>query len=171
MTKWYRFAHMKSNYVKKGDHVKKGQLIGTIGNADGWYKNKSHVHFDISLKEVIRDYVLGWSKDRVNEQYLDPKEDGEDENYDENDIIDFDHYGYEYLSKIRNKNNTVIGYHTGWDLNGKGAGDSDYGNKIYSPIDGVVSYEYRSWWASSWGNLIVIKKDDKCLHCPIHCPK
>jgi murein DD-endopeptidase MepM/ murein hydrolase activator NlpD len=45
-------------------------------------------------------------------------------------------------------------------MNGKGVGDADFGNPIYSPVDGVVTYEKRTWsYNGGWGNVIVIQKD------------
>ncbi|MGK0387630.1 MAG: murein DD-endopeptidase MepM/ murein hydrolase activator NlpD [Maribacter sp.] len=39
------YAHCSDMKVKEGDYVKKGQIVGAIGNADGLYK--SHLHFEV----------------------------------------------------------------------------------------------------------------------------
>lgn len=39
------YAHCDSIFVKKGEWVKRGEQIGTIGNADGQYY--AHLHFEI----------------------------------------------------------------------------------------------------------------------------
>ena len=176
--KFYRFGHLDKNMVKFGERVKKGQQIGTIGNGNKWTakniinllfngKMSAHLHYDISNKEVKQDYVIGWSKAKVKAQYIDPYQDAKDEGYTFNDVTECDHLGWDWLDDIGN------GYHPGVDLNGKGAGDTDFGNPIYSPIDGIVTYEWRGWTANKgWGNLIVIKENEElvCNHCcPIHC--
>jgi len=173
---------MDTNYVTTGDRVVKGQLIGTIGNGNKWsskgvintivrifIKYFAHVHFDISRKAITQEYVTGWSKKAVKDQYVNPYDDMKEEDYDENDIIDFDHLGWDWLDWSPSQGL----WHPGLDLNGPGAGDADFGLPIYAPIDGVVTYEKRTWGSNGgWGNVIVIKKDDaECKHCELHCPK
>lgn len=160
MIKWHRFGHLDKNIVRKGDRVKKGQQIGTVGNGNGqWY---AHLHYDISNKDIRQEYISGWSKDKVQSQYLNPHKEVKLK-----EITEFDHMGYDYLAW------NGSGYHPGVDINGKGAGNADFGNPIYSPVDGIVTYEVRTWFKNGgWGNILVIREDgDECKHCPIHCPK
>ena len=63
------YAHCLENRVKKGDIVKKGQQIATIGNADGAYL--AHLHFEIR-KSVGMPLGPGYSTDTTD--YLNPTE-------------------------------------------------------------------------------------------------
>lgn len=47
------------------------------------------------------------------------------------------------------------GYHTGWDLNGAGGGDSDEGMPVFSVSDGVVSDVVKNN-GPLWGNIVVV---------------
>src|ERR1043166_8419263 len=44
---WMRLAHVEDMQVKRGDVVKRGQIIAKVGNAFGLFAY--HLHFDISL--------------------------------------------------------------------------------------------------------------------------
>lgn len=169
MAKYYRFGHMARNHVRAGDVVKKGDLIGTVGNGNSttsWNRMTAHLHMDISRYPITTGYIRYWTKKKVQEHYIDPNVDCGEEGYRFNDVTEYHHMGYDWLSW------NGYGYHPGVDLNGEGAGNADMGNEIYSPIDGVVTYEWRGWSANGgWGNLIVIRKQEaKCNHkCPKHC--
>jgi len=63
------YAHCLENMVKKGDEVKKGQQIATIGNADGAYL--AHLHFEI--RNVI-GMPLGPGYHSDTTGYLNPTE-------------------------------------------------------------------------------------------------
>lgn len=39
------FAHLEQIVVKKNESVKQGQVVGTLGNADGYYANGAHIHY------------------------------------------------------------------------------------------------------------------------------
>lgn len=45
-----RYLHAKEIFVKVGDRVKRGQVIGEVG-ATGTVSGRPHVHFDTKLKE------------------------------------------------------------------------------------------------------------------------
>lgn len=45
--------------------------------------------------------------------------------------------------------------HFGEDWNGRGGGDSDYGDPIYSIADGVVVWAYDV--ATGWGNVVILR--------------
>ncbi|MFM9985516.1 MAG: M23 family metallopeptidase [Flavobacteriales bacterium] len=61
------YAHGKELKVKKGDWVKRGQEIATIGNAEGVYL--AHLHFEIR-DSICMDVGPGYSTNRAG--YLDP---------------------------------------------------------------------------------------------------
>ncbi len=61
------YAHCDEIKVKKGDFVKKGDLIGTIGNADGYYK--AHLHFEMRHDMTL---PLGGGYSDNYEGYLNP---------------------------------------------------------------------------------------------------
>ncbi len=63
------YAHGNSIEVKKGDFVKKGAKIGTIGNANGVYW--AHLHLEIR-DDIFMDIGGGYAEDASG--YLDPTE-------------------------------------------------------------------------------------------------
>lgn len=46
---WWRayYAHLDERYVQEGDHVYKGQVIGTVGNTGNARTTPAHLHFGI----------------------------------------------------------------------------------------------------------------------------
>ncbi|MCP5494356.1 MAG: M23 family metallopeptidase [Leptospiraceae bacterium] len=67
---WYvesLYAHLKDIKVKKGEFVKRGEKIGTIGNANGLYY--AHLHMEVRFK-ILMPLVGGYSK--VLKGYLSP---------------------------------------------------------------------------------------------------
>ncbi|MFQ5989755.1 MAG: M23 family metallopeptidase [Candidatus Methylomirabilales bacterium] len=53
------YGHNKKNAVKKGDRVKRGQVIGYVGNSG--YSTGSHLHYEVLVKGVPQDplkYIL-----------------------------------------------------------------------------------------------------------------
>lgn len=61
------YAHCSEIKVKEGDYVKKGQVVGLIGNADGLYK--AHLHFEIR-NNIFMGIGSGYSSNF--EGYLNP---------------------------------------------------------------------------------------------------
>ncbi len=61
------YAHCQTIKVNKGDLIKKGKLIGAIGNADGKYL--AHLHLEIR-DNIFMDIGGGYAK--KTEGYLDP---------------------------------------------------------------------------------------------------
>ena len=61
------YAHCNEMMVKSGDCIRRGDLIGTIGNAGGAYL--AHLHFELR-SEVGMPLGGGYSRDR--DGYLDP---------------------------------------------------------------------------------------------------
>ena len=61
------YAHMRKIMVKRGQIVKRGQQIGTIGNANGtWW---AHLHLEIRTT-INKTIGLGYSRDTTG--YVDP---------------------------------------------------------------------------------------------------
>jgi murein DD-endopeptidase MepM/ murein hydrolase activator NlpD len=61
------YAHLDTRLVKAGELVKKGDKIGTIGNANGLYL--AHLHFELR-DQINLGIGQGYSKNK--EGYLDP---------------------------------------------------------------------------------------------------
>lgn len=143
-----RYGHFKDVFVKKGDFVKKGQKIGTLGTGNGQWSG--HLHADFPVKELSPwiSYVFGMTKKAVSELYSDPKKYRPDW---------YDHMGWGYLELATY--GTKKCYHPGEDWNGKGAGNADVGTIIEAPFDGEVVYCYSGVGKNSgWGKLLVIKE-------------
>ena len=56
-----RYQHMKAGSlkVKKGDKVKKGQILGVYGRPTNGNSTGPHLHFDISFPEQKKDSIKG----------------------------------------------------------------------------------------------------------------
>lgn len=61
------YAHCGTMYVMEGEWVEKGTLIGTIGNADGYYP--AHLHFEIRDKLGM---PIGGGYSSNNDGFVDP---------------------------------------------------------------------------------------------------
>jgi hypothetical protein len=142
------FAHNSKNLVKLGDKVKAyDNYIGEIGNANGaWF---SHLHYSASMwltVAEIKSYVNGWTVAEVKKYYREPSID-RDKMFEKK--VDNGDAGYDWLQTISNGSP-----HPGRDYNGFGGGDSDYGYKFKSPVDGEVVFV--GDWGSGWGKVIII---------------
>jgi hypothetical protein len=144
----HRLAHLQNTKVKKGDRVKKGQLIGHLGDTG---KTKgAHVHYDILTytPKSYKEYTSGKSRSWVKEHYADPTP------HEKVVLPNLHHYGWKWLE------HTGELWHPGVDLNGPGAGDSDKWSPVYSPVNGKVVYSYgKGSYNGGWGNMIVIEED------------
>jgi len=71
-TVWVKYAHCNSLDVKRGDEVKAGQVIATLGGTGGW---SSHLHWDV--KKVANGPLYypkyGISRAEFDRIYLDPE--------------------------------------------------------------------------------------------------
>lgn len=77
----------------------------------------------------------------------------------------FDHFGWRWLEYATYSGGKC--YHPGADLNGPGAGNADYDDPLYSPVDGVIEHVYSGNASNGgWGRLIIIKEQmsEKTYH-------
>ena len=75
-----RYAHLSTRLVKVGDRMARGTQIGTIGahvnRAGTPYAGAEHLHFDISLSDVLEESPGDWPRmdlNRMDRDYADPK--------------------------------------------------------------------------------------------------
>lgn len=148
--KYYRYGHVEGLLVKVGAKVKKSQQIARNGTGNGqWY---AHCHFDIMTYKPANwtEYVIGKTKSWVEERYADPR------GLEKIVMPTFDHLGYGWLEYATYSSGKA--YHSGLDLNGKGSGNDDLNDPIYSACDGEVVYAHSGNDSNSgWGDMIVIK--------------
>ena len=107
--------------------------------------------------------MIGRSKQWVKDHYADPR------GLEKKVMPSFDHLGYGWLSQAvySGKNAT----HPGLDLNGKGSGNMDLGDKLYAPVSGVVVYVYNKTGKNEgWGPLLVIEEKEMVETPPISIP-
>jgi hypothetical protein len=152
---YHRYGHAKEHFVKLGDKVKKGQKILSIGTGNGQWS--AHCHYDQPMQKLAdwTGYVFGMTVDKVRAQYADPTKDIKTV------MPEYDHMGFGYLEHANygtaSKPNYC--YHPGVDLNGKGAGNADLGDPIYSACDGIVVFDYDDTGLDhGWGRLLVIQE-------------
>lgn len=72
---WSRYAHLQTNLATKGDMVKRGQHIGTVGDSEGRFG--PHLHFDIAKTNILEINPNDWPGSReylVYKNYHDPLE-------------------------------------------------------------------------------------------------
>ena len=69
---WSQYSHCDKMAVKKGDKVRRGQKIGTIGKGAGrrW---PAHLHFEIRLED-IKPNAWGWTRSQVVKRYAHPSQ-------------------------------------------------------------------------------------------------
>jgi murein DD-endopeptidase MepM/ murein hydrolase activator NlpD len=76
---WSQYAHLldRKRYPNdaKDGVVVKGELIGHIGDADGYPKfvGHDHLHFEIRIKRLDAwSWPTGWPREKIKEHYADP---------------------------------------------------------------------------------------------------
>jgi murein DD-endopeptidase MepM/ murein hydrolase activator NlpD len=60
------YAHLQKMYVKKGNLVKRGQKIGTIGNVNGTYLAHLHLEMRSNINMPIGGGYAAWTKGFIN---------------------------------------------------------------------------------------------------------
>lgn len=66
------YDHCKEIFVKEGDIVKLGDVIGTCGESGGWQWTHLHLEIREAIGEGYDFWPKGWSKSEVLEYYVDP---------------------------------------------------------------------------------------------------
>lgn len=152
---FYRLGHCEPQ-VKEGDIVKRGQQVATNGTGNG--KWPAHCHFDIFKEKpsAWTNFVIGWTKEQVEAVYADPR------GLEKVVLPLFDHYGYEWLQDADYSGKHA--FHSGLDLNGKGSGDSDLGDPLCSPVDGVVVFVHHGTDSNGgWGDMVIIQEKQETM--------
>jgi hypothetical protein len=71
------YAHLSRTLVKEGDHVQRGCQLGEIGDAEGYYKDKAHLHLELRVDQSMeRDegdgYAASLGETSTIANYTDP---------------------------------------------------------------------------------------------------
>lgn len=149
--RYHRLGHVQDIFVNSGDTVRKGQKVATNGTGNGQWP--AHCHYDVMTykPDLFTEFVVGKTKQWVTEHYADPRV------FEKIVMPSFDHYGYEWLQDAYYGGKHA--FHPGIDLNGKGSGNSDIGDPLYSPCDGKVAYVHTGVRSNGgWGKIVVIKE-------------
>lgn len=149
--RYHRLGHVNKIYVKAGNKVKRGQLIATNGTGNGQWL--AHCHYDIFKQKQTswERYNIGWTKAETLKVWTDPTE------YFRIVMPEFHHFGWRWLQKA--KYGSGYAWHPGLDLNGAGAGNADFDDPLYSPVDGTIEYIYNgSGKNHGWGRIIIIEE-------------
>lgn len=147
MNNHHHLAHFDELIVRKGQKVKRGQLLGYLGTTGA--SNGPHVHYEIMRHKPDNwnIYTQGMTKEEVEATYLDPRLKYIDTL--ENIPCAYDRFtGYSWLSK------TSGGvYHPGVDMNHGKDGWADYRSPVLAPCDGEIVYEkHDGKYNHGWGN-------------------
>ena len=67
-TVWSQYAHLRQRLVSKGDVVRRGTRIGTIGKGDAG-RHPAHLHFEIRLKKLAAS-KRGWQRPEDRDKVL-----------------------------------------------------------------------------------------------------
>ena len=149
---YHRLGHVNKIYVKAGDRVSVGKLVATNGTGNG--KWKAHCHYDIFREKQSNwmRYNIDWTKVDTLNVWENPTP------YYKKVMPNFDHFGWEFLEKAIYKDGAC--WHPGVDLNGPGAGNADFDDPLYSPVDGVIERIYGGNLSNGdWGRVIIIKEE------------
>jgi len=164
MSRFHHFAHLSGITVKQGQYVKRGDLIGFVGNSGA--SSGAHLHYEVWKYRPTnwRQYVRGMSLAQVKERYTDPvaftvKGIPADNS--------FPLAGYQFLQYVKERNGGY--YHPGIDLNGV----NDYGKPVFAPVNGRVvfledasalkeklSNAFRLSINGGWGRHMFIEQDE-----------
>lgn len=164
MSRFHHFAHMSKLAVEFGKYVKRGDLIGYVGNSGA--STGAHLHYEVwkTKPNKWHEYVRGMSLQQVKDRYFDPMAFVTKGIPADNS---FPLAGYRFLQYVKEGNSGY--WHPGVDLNGV----NDYGKPIYAPVNGRVVFledgspiteKLYSWFRLSmnggWGRHIYIEQDE-----------
>lgn len=138
------YAHAKTLFVKQGQAVKRGQVLGLVGKTG---TGSPHLHFETKrdLINGVNFYPYWKTRGWINQHYANPS-----------DILAmpgfvspmvWDRLGYDYLQWAGNV------WHPGKDLN-FGWGSQDEGMPFIAIRDGLVRY---AAFNSGWGNHVILE--------------
>lgn len=149
---FHHLAHFDDILVKEGQQVRRGQLIGYIGNTGSSTAPHSHYEIKKVKPDSWRQYVQGMSREEVAKAYVDP------EIYiDEAKHIPAKYdrkTGYGYLQPINGTNM----FHPGVDINSGNSGWADYRMPVVAPCDGVVIHMDEDGRNGGWGYHLWIEE-------------
>ncbi len=74
-----RYAHLSEILVKEGDSVKRGDLIGKVGNTG--VSTSSHLHYEVILNGVHVNPINYFNRNMTHEEYLELMDQMKDTNY------------------------------------------------------------------------------------------
>lgn len=154
---YHHLAHFDELIVKKGDRVKRGQLIGYMGTTGA--STAPHTHYEIMNRKPSSwtIYTQGLSREDVARLYVDPKRYIDS---DANIPVRYDRFtGYGFLDT------TETGLiHPGEDLNFGDDGWADYRAPVLAPVDGEVVFDDHDGSNGGWGDHLWIEESDNSLN-------
>lgn len=162
MSRFHHFAHLSKIATTLGKYVKRGELIGYVGNSGN--STGAHLHYEVTKNKPVTwwKYVKGMTLAQIKFVYTDPAVFIKNKLPMDNSLP---LAGYTYLQYVRSGNY----YHPGIDLNSV----NDYGKPVYAPVSGRVVFledgssvkeSLYSWFRLSmnqgWGRHIFIEQDE-----------
>jgi murein DD-endopeptidase MepM/ murein hydrolase activator NlpD len=70
-----RYLHLEKIYVRAGERVRRGQLVGLVGKTGMEWLKDGHLHFDLSFTSILQNNPLYWpgrNLTNVANHFVDP---------------------------------------------------------------------------------------------------